>query len=158
MEDLLQEEDFLSKPVYNPWKGFMFFYLLALLQMTQLYIISEFISDDNFVGINALLNFLLPIPLAVALVFYKNKKFLIPIKTLRLGLTGLAFSYMVAMLCMSLVDTFMHDLNRETIMESFIVSIVAPVVYWILFQVTAIPIVKYKIKRIAKKGNESSLL
>lgn len=73
MQDLLNEKDFLQKPKYNPWPGFLLFYGIEVVAFI-LIILLMMLADIN-VGVLAIITMVfLPLLLAPIMIL-SNKKY-----------------------------------------------------------------------------------
>lgn len=102
MQDLLKEEEFL-KPKYNPWRLFVKFYGIAIVQVMLLQVVTSFwLTDLN--GVVLFLIFLmLPLLMAVVMFTSDSNNFFIERKVKVLALTGFALSYTIPNLVINML-------------------------------------------------------
>ena len=96
MQDLLNEEEFVAKKAYNPWKTFRLFYAIAAAEVFVFYGIRTALSNLFSINYSLLLSLsfnLLPLVTALFMFYYRKENFLIKTKTILLGLLGLVSVY-----------------------------------------------------------------
>lgn len=102
MQDLLKEEEFL-KPKYNPWRLFVKFYGIAIVQVMLLQVITSFWLTDLNGVVLFLIFLLLPLLMAVVMFTSDSNNFFIERKIKILALTGFALSYTIPNLIINMV-------------------------------------------------------
>ncbi|MHA3788843.1 hypothetical protein ACX0HA_11575 [Flavobacterium hauense] len=104
MEDLLKEDEFVpQRSDYNPWKLFMVFYGIAVLQIVAMqWAVSFWLTDFSgfFMGVIYLL---LPLLMVVLMFTFNPKSFLIERKEKVTAILGLIFCFSVTNLIINLV-------------------------------------------------------
>jgi len=110
MKDLINEEEFLKKQ-YNPWKGFVFFYIINIVFYITSSIVIEMIHD---VTIRKPLGYLcgaLVIISPFLLIFRKRKNILIPPQTILTAIIFHTLLYSVMLLGELHVKDFNYGLS-----------------------------------------------
>lgn len=93
MKDLLDEEEFIKKDDYNPWKVFYGFYVAAILQLLLfIFIIGFFAEEIDAITVGAIAIFL-PVITAFAMFFWKKQNADLPLKTLAFSIFLLLCAY-----------------------------------------------------------------
>ena len=93
MQDLLNEEEFIQSKPYNPWKRFMVFYGIAVLQTIVNFLIYHF----NFYSKPLILfSFLITAVMPYIMIFEKRKTFHLPKKTILTAIIILMFVYSIS--------------------------------------------------------------
>ena len=102
MQDLLKEEEFL-KPKYNPWRLFLKFYGIAIVQVVLLQVVTSFWLTDLNGVVLFLIFLLLPLLMAVVMFTSDSNNFFIERKVKILALTGFALSYTIPNLVINMI-------------------------------------------------------
>ena len=100
MEDLLKEEEFLAKKDdYNPWKGFMMFYGIAVLYFIIITYLGKYVKGTGYGNIYTLFFGVFMISMPFLMIFSNRKNILLPKRTILISvciLTSLFFCLTVA--------------------------------------------------------------
>ena len=102
MQDLLKEEEFL-KPKYNPWRLFVKFYGIAIVQVMLLQVVTSFWLTDLNGVVLFLIFLLLPLLMAVVMFTSDSNNFFIERKVKVLALIGFALSYTIPNLVINMI-------------------------------------------------------
>lgn len=93
MQDLLNEDEFIEKDDYNPWKVFYSFYVAAILQLLLfIFIVGFFAEEIDAIIIGAIAIFL-PVVMAFTMFFWKKQNAGLPLKTLAFSIFLLLCAY-----------------------------------------------------------------
>ena len=93
MKDLLDEEEFIKKDDYNPWKVFYGFYVAAILQLLLFIFIIGFFAEEVDAIIIGVIAIFLPVVMAFAMFFWKKQNAGLPLKTLAFSIFLLLCAY-----------------------------------------------------------------
>lgn len=148
MQDLLNEEDFITQKPYNPWKRFIVFYIIAFLNLFVLYLPMEFVKPpyDKFIGIP--LFFLIPaMPFVMA--FHKKD---IAFTTSRIQIIGtclLMVVYFIAYIILDVIENGIYFLLYTGYMTNFLI-LSGCVGYGLITSLIVIPLLRLRRKKILK--------
>ncbi|MFD2603297.1 hypothetical protein [Flavobacterium suzhouense] len=106
MEDLLKEEEFLvQKDNYNPWKGFVVFYVITIFLFPSLYVFNKYVSNIKTDNIQFVLFFFVaPVLLVLGLFFSNRKVILLPFKIVVLAIELLMLAYFCSYFLSIIID------------------------------------------------------
>ena len=93
MKDLLDEEEFIKKDDYNPWKVFYGFYVAAILQLLLFIFIIGFFVEEISAVLIGMVAILLPVAMAFTMFFWKKQNAGLPLKTLAFSIFLLLCAY-----------------------------------------------------------------
>lgn len=98
MEDLLKEEEFLQqKDNYNPWRGFVWFYVFAILHFAGMFTFLEYVNmPETLEAVISVILCILLISMPFTIIFHKRKNIMLPPKTIVFSICILMTSYFVS--------------------------------------------------------------
>ena len=110
MKDLLDEEEFIKKDDYNPWKVFYGFYVAAILQLLLFIVIVGFFAEYISAMLIGAVAIFLPIVMAFIMFFWKKQNAGLPLKTLAFSIFLLLCAYYLPIAAMVV---FLGDAGLE---------------------------------------------
>jgi len=157
MQDLISEEEFYIKE-YNPWKGFIFFYIINIVFYITFSIVIEIISD---VTISKPLGYLCGFLVIISpflLIFRKRKNIFVFPQTILAAIVILTLLYSVLLLGEQHLKEFNYGLSfHPQPLIIYFQALCGFMIYGLLCSGIILLIRWFKIKKLSSKPQSSSL-
>lgn len=143
MEDLLTEEDFLNKPLKNPWKYFWKFYLGSVLYMAAVFTISKSVNEESLTGVIVISTFIMPLIISILMMYGRRTNFLYPRNVILTALLLLHGVYFGCMAIFGIIDIATKGYDYDFPLVISIIFVMYAILYVISITVI-LPIAKRK--------------
>lgn len=149
MQDLINEQEFVTTKKHNPWKVFSCFYVAAFLQVLTFYFTAEYLNLSNSILIlNAIFNIIGPVALALIMVFFKEQHIYLPLKTLAKAIAFLMIAYYIGLQVVDFLDYYHSDV-RSSIDDGLYIGAAIFCGYFVVCCAIILPIARLRQKRSA---------
>ncbi len=140
MEDLLNEEEFITQKPYNPWRRFIVFYGIAALNMTILYLIMFSLDDMSYNSQLILIPLFLAIPpMPFIMIFHKKKNAFLKKFIIITAVSILMIVYFFTSLIMNIIHNWSYYLYSSYIITS-LRDLIISIAYGLFCCIIIIPI------------------
>lgn len=121
MENLINEQDFVKPVKYNPWKRFVLFYVLAILNIATIYVTATFFENNIITAIIIMSMVLLFFTMPFIMIFHKKEIMYSSKKTIASGICLLLFMYFLTYIATDVIENGLYFLLYTGYLTNFLI-------------------------------------